>query len=153
MLKKHLSAGAQQGDFNSNIQSPSLSTPSPLLLHYLPYLTPLWTDFLPPHGTCVFPRSTPYIWSPECLASWAEKVSVTEITPNITMPLSSGCLSEVVGLLEKTMRHNAMSAILFVGDAVMSCDTITQLKIISACIHSHPATYVHVHSAKIQWHN
>ena len=71
-------------------------------------------------GMLVSPSSSHFIWSPEYLASRSEKVSVTEITPSVMTPLSKGCLKEAVELLEKTMKHNAMSALLLMGGVVMS---------------------------------
>ena len=55
------------------------------------------------------------------------------------MPLSSKCLKEMVDLLGKTMKHNAMSALLLVGGAVMSChyrqivETFGGFPIVLAC--------------------
>ena len=49
------------------------------------------------NGRVVEPSFFPYIWSPEYLASRAEKVSVTEITPRVMTPLSGGCLKEWLG--------------------------------------------------------
>ena len=73
-------------------------------------------------GRILEPSLSPYIWSPECLASRADKVSVTEITPMVDTPLSNGSiLHDMVQLVEKTMKHNTMSALLLVGGAVMSC--------------------------------
>ena len=69
-------------------------------------------------GKMVDPDISPYIWS---LTAQAEKVSVREITPRISTPFTSSCLGEMVTLVQATMKHNTMSALLVVGGAVMSC--------------------------------
>lgn len=44
-----------------------------------------------------------------------DATAVTEITPWVVTPLSRGGLKEMVDLVEKTMKHNAMSTLLVVG--------------------------------------
>ena len=94
--------------------------------------------YLNSKGEVVEPSFSTYIWSPECLASRADKVSVTEITPKV--PLSSQpLLKEMVKLVENTMKHNTMSALLVVGGAIMSChyrqivDNLGGFPIVVAC--------------------
>ncbi len=73
------------------------------------------------NGQTIDPSVSTFIWSPECLASRADKVSVTEITPRIVTPLSEDCLKEMVRLVMETMKHNATRALLLIGGAIMSC--------------------------------
>ena len=90
-------------------------------------------------GNTIQPSLSEYIWSPECLSAKADKVSVHEITPSISTPLSVECLHEMVTLVETTMKHNALSALLLIGGAIMSChyrqivDTFGGFPIVLAC--------------------
>ena len=77
--------------------------------------------YVSPNGEAVDPSISTFIWSPQSLASRADKVSISEITPRVTTPLLPESLNNMVNLLEKTMKHNFISALLVIGGAVMSC--------------------------------
>ena len=46
-------------------------------------------------------------------------MSINEITPLITTPLLVECLNKLVQLVETTVKHNATSALLVIGIAIM----------------------------------
>ena len=81
----------------------------------------------------------PVIWSPECLASKADNVSIDEIRPTFCDTLSEKVLGEMVQLVEDTTKHNFMSALLVIGGTIMSChyrqiiDTFGGFPIVIAC--------------------
>ena len=90
-------------------------------------------------GTQVTSNNSRSIWSPECLASKADKVSIDEIRPTFCDTLSEEVLGEMVQLVEDTTKHNFMSALLVIGGTIMSChyrqiiDTFGGFPIVIAC--------------------
>ncbi len=69
-------------------------------------------------GSPIEKENSAFIWSFECLASKCDKVSPSELIPEVVKDLDTGCLHKLMGLLRSATRHNFFSALLVVGGAL-----------------------------------
>ena len=65
--------------------------------------------------------TSPYQWTPECIAYQCKQVSMAELAPPAITQLTTAPFREVVMHLEQNLKHNFLSGLLMLGGALMYC--------------------------------